>query len=59
VSNDLIVNVTTAEMLDCLYYKDVKIVRHTEISHKCCKDVVKTDSKYRTNKRPVESRFSH
>ena len=22
---------------------DFKIVRHTEINHKCCKDVVKTD----------------
>ena len=30
-------------MLNCCYYKDFKIVRHTEINHKCCKNVVKTD----------------
>ena len=37
------VNFTTAEMPNCRYNKDFKIVRHTEINHKCCKDVVKTD----------------
>jgi hypothetical protein len=38
-----VVNFTTAEMPNCQYNKDFKIVRHAEINHKCCKNVVKAD----------------
>jgi len=38
-----VLNFATTEMLNCLYCKDFKIVRHTEINHKCCEGVAKTD----------------